>query len=58
MVIYFRYYPSIDGNFGGLVDPKKYIFNGMVGMIQRKVNNSFIIGKSNVVEPLHYQLLN
>ena len=54
MVIYFRFYPSIDGNYGGLVDPKKYIFNGMVGMIQRKVNNSFIIGKSKV--PTSYAL--
>jgi hypothetical protein len=33
-----RYIPSIDGNWGGLVDAKSNAFNGMIGMIQRQVS--------------------
>jgi hypothetical protein len=33
----FSYYPSVDGNWGGISDAKKNIFNGMIGMLQRKV---------------------
>jgi hypothetical protein len=27
----------VDGNWGGLVDAKNNIFDGMIGMLQRKV---------------------
>ncbi len=27
----------MDGNWGGISDAKKNIFNGMIGMLQRKV---------------------
>jgi hypothetical protein len=27
----------VDGNWGGLVDAEKNTFNGMIGMLQRKV---------------------
>jgi hypothetical protein len=33
----------VDGNWGGLVDVEKNLFNGMIGMIQRKVWQSFSI---------------
>lgn len=33
----YRYFPSVDGNWGGISDAKKNIFNGMIGMLQRKV---------------------
>ena len=33
----FRFLPSVDGNWGGLIDPVKNTFNGMIGMLQRNV---------------------
>ena len=33
----------MDGNWGGLVDAKNNIFDGMIGMLQRKVITIFII---------------
>ena len=35
--VHFSYVPSVDGFFGGLVIPENLTFNGMIGMIQRKV---------------------
>jgi hypothetical protein len=33
----FRFIPSVDGNWGAIVDPVKNTFNGMIGMLQRNV---------------------
>lgn len=32
-----RYVPSVDGQWGSLIDPNTQTWNGMVGMVQRKV---------------------
>ena len=40
----FRFIPSIDGNWGGLVDPVKNTFNGMIGMLQRYVRVNVTVG--------------
>ena len=37
LYVHFSYVPSVDGFFGGLVIPENLTFNGMIGMIQRKV---------------------
>jgi hypothetical protein len=34
----YSYVPCVDGNWGGLVDAENNIYNGMIGMLQRKVN--------------------
>jgi hypothetical protein len=34
---HYSYIPSVDGNWGGLVDAVNNTFNGMIGMLQRKV---------------------
>jgi hypothetical protein len=34
---HYSYIPSVDGNWGGLVDAVNNTFNGMIGMLQKKV---------------------
>ncbi len=38
MTYIFRYLPALDGNWGALDDEKKNLWNGMIGMVQRRVS--------------------
>jgi hypothetical protein len=42
----FSYYPSVDGNWGGIADAEKNYFNGMIGMLQRKVRLILRVGQT------------
>jgi hypothetical protein len=47
----------VDGNWGGLVDVEKNLFNGMIGMIQRKVWQSLSKKLLLISNQLYHRLI-
>ena len=44
-----RYIPSVDGKWGSLVNPETQEWNGMIGMVQRKVRLYFLFCYTNLL---------
>ena len=49
---------SLDGNWGFVVDKETNSFNGMIGMVQRKVNSSNYVYKFRASELLAFLSIN